>query len=185
MKISTAFTVPLPPKEAYRFLLDLDQVAPCVPGGELGIAAADGRRAARVTVRLGPMRLVYDGSLWVSEQDEEARRAVLRAKARDAGSQGSLDASMTMNVTPNETGSNVTVVTDMELTGRAARIGRGIVEEVARRLVADMAACLERRLGASRQEAAAPAPRGELSGIRLLLRAVAERLVRIRQKGER
>jgi uncharacterized protein len=181
MRISTAFTVPLPPTEAYRFLLDLDEVAPCVPGGELGTAAADGRRPARVTVRLGPMRLVYDGSLWVSEQDEEARRAVLRAKARDVGSQGSLDASMTMNVT----GSNVTVVTEMELTGRAARIGRGIVEEVARRLVADMAACLERRLVDSRQEAAAPAPRVELSGIRLLLRAIAERLVRIRRKGER
>src|SRR5438093_389847 len=83
MEISTTFTILLPADEAYRFLLDLQQVAPCVPGGELGPAAADGTYPANVTVRLGPMRLGYSGSLWISEQDDSSRRAVLRAKATD------------------------------------------------------------------------------------------------------
>src|SRR2546426_11175879 len=146
MEISTTFTILLPADEAYRFLLDLQQVAPCVPGGELGPAAADGTYPANVTVRLGPMRLVYSGSLWISEQDDSGRRAVLRAKARETGAQGSLEASMTMQVTPNGEGSRVDVLTELALAGRAAKMGRGLVDEVARRLVSDMASCLEQRL---------------------------------------
>lgn len=187
MKIDTNFTVPLPPEQAYRFLLDLDQIAPCVPGGELGPAADDGSRPAKVTVRLGPMRLVYDGTLWVSEQDEARRRAVLRAQAEEAGAQGSLKASMTMHVTPNGDGSNVAVATELQLAGRAARIGRGIVDEVARRLVAEMASCLEQRLEQQRSSADAPPPAaaGHISAVGLLLHAITDRLARIRRKGER
>ena len=98
MEIATTFTILLPADEAYRFLLDLEQVAPCVPGAELGPAAPDGTYPANVTVRLGPMRLGYSGSLWISEQDDSGRRAVLRARAHETGAQGSLEASMTMNV---------------------------------------------------------------------------------------
>jgi len=186
MEISTTFTILLPADEAYRFLLDLQQVAPCVPGGELGPAAADGTYPANVTVRLGPMRLGYSGSLWISEQDDSSRRAVLRAKAAETGAQGSLEASMTMNVAPNGEGSRIDVLTELVLAGRAAKLGRGIVDDVARRLVAEMAACLEQRLGnrkAGRQAQSAAAP--QISGIKLLLRVVAERLGRIGRKGDR
>ncbi len=185
MKISTDFTIALPPQEAYRFLLDVEQVAPCVPGGELGSAAADGSYPAKVTVRLGPMRLRYDGSLWISEQDDASRRAVLRAKARETGAHGSLEASMTMHVTPNGEGSRVDVLTELALAGRAARMGRGIVDEVVRRLVSDMASCLEQRLGDQGDGLELPAAVPQISGIKLLLRAVAERLGRIGRKGER
>jgi carbon monoxide dehydrogenase subunit G len=186
MKISSDFTIPLPPDEAYRFLLDLEQVAPCVPGGELGAAAADGSYPAKVTVRLGPMRLAYDGSLWISERDDADRRAVLRAKARETAAQGSLEASMTMRVSPNGQGSRVEVLTELALAGRAARMGGGIVEEVARRVVSDLSSCLEQRLAdqSSRGERS-PAAAPELSGVRLLLRAVVERLGRLGRKGER
>jgi carbon monoxide dehydrogenase subunit G len=185
MKIETDFTVPLPPEQAYRFLLDLDEVAPCVPGGELGPSGEDGSRRAKVTVRLGPMRLVYDGTLWVAEEDEVERRAVLRARAAETGAQGSLNAAMTMHVTPNGEGSNVAVVTELQLSGRAARIGRGIVDDVARRLVAEMASCLERRLDQQRGADAPGRPASShISVAKLLLRAVADRLARIRRKGE-
>ena len=186
MEISSTFTIPLPASEAYRLLLDLEQVAPCVPGSELGPAAADGTYPANVTVRLGPMRLVYSGSLWISEQDDSGRRAVLRAKARETGAQGSLEASMTMQVTPNGEGSRVDVLTELALAGRAAKLGRGIVHDVARRLVAEMAACLEQRLGdqgKGREAQAAAAP--QISGIKLFLRVVTERLGRIGRKGDR
>jgi carbon monoxide dehydrogenase subunit G len=186
MEISTTFTILLPAEEAYRFLLDLQQVAPCVPGGDLGPAAADGTYPANVTVRLGPMRLGYSGSLWIAEQDDSSRRAVLRAKATETGAQGSLEASMTMNVTPNAEGSRIDVLTELVLAGRAAKLGRGIVDDVARRLVGEMAACLEQRLGnreAGRE--AQPAATPQISGIKLLLRVVAERLGRIGRKGDR
>ena len=186
MEISTTFSILLPADQAYRLLLDLEQVAPCVPGGELGPAAADGTYPANVTVRLGPMRLGYSGSLWVSEQDDSSRRAVLRAKATETGAQGSLEAAMTMKVTPNGEGSRVDVHTELSLAGRAAKLGRGIVDDVARRLVAEMAACLEQRLGdqgSGREAQAAAAP--QISGIKLLLHVVAERLGRIGRKGDR
>ena len=186
MEIATTFTILLPADEAYRFLLDLEQVAPCVPGAELGPAAADGTYPATVTVRLGPMRLGYSGSLWISEQDDSGRRAVLRAKAHETGAQGSLEASITMNVTPDGEGSRVDVLTELALAGRAARLGRGIVDDVARRLVAEMAACLEQRLGDEGRGQEAPAATApQISGIELLLRVVAERLARIGRKGDR
>src|SRR2546428_13923113 len=91
MEISTTFTILLPADEAYRFLLDLEQVAPCVPGGELGPAAADGTYPANVTVRLGPMRLGYSGLLWISEQDDSNRRAGLPAEADQTGAPGAVE----------------------------------------------------------------------------------------------
>src|SRR3989449_10325269 len=177
MEIATTFTILLPADEAYRFLLDLEQVAPCVPGGELGPAAADGTYPANVTVRLGPMRLGYSGSLWISEQDDSGRRAVLRAKARETGAQGSLEASMTMQVTPNGEGSRVDVLTELALAGRAAKLGRGIVHDGARRLVAEMAACLEQPLGGQGESPGAQvAAAARISGVKLLLHVGAEEL---------
>jgi len=132
------------------------------------------------------MRLGYSGSLWISEQEDSSRRAVLRAKAHETGTQGSLEASMTMQVTPNGEGSRVDVLTELALAGRAAKLGRGIVDDVARRLVAEMAACLEQRLGDERSEPEAQAAAGpQISGIKLLLRVVAVRLGRIGRKGDR
>jgi uncharacterized protein len=189
MEIPTTFTIGLPPNEAYRFLLDLERVAPCVPGAELGAAAADGSYAAKVTVRLGPMRLTYAGSLWISERDDARARAVLRAKARETGAQGSLEASMSMQVEPDGEGSRVDVLTELALAGRAARMGRGIIENVARRLVSEMATCLEERLGEQvhhPQGSAPPTPPArQISGIKLILGAVVGRLRRIGRKGER
>jgi hypothetical protein len=91
-----------------------------------------------------------------------------------------------MHVTPNGEGSRIDVLTELALAGRAAKLGRGIVDDVARRLVAEMAACLEQRLGdrgAGQEAQAEAAP--QISGIKLLLRVVAERLGRIGRKGER
>ena len=92
---------------------------------------------------------------------------------------------MTMHVTPNGEGSRVDVLTELALAGRAARLGRGIVDDVARRLVAEMAACLEQRLGDEGRGAAQAVAAPQISGIKLLLRVVAERLGRIGWKGDR
>ena len=193
MLIETSFAISSAPERAYTFLLDVERVAPCVPGGELGTQNEDGSYPATVTVKLGPMRMVYTGTLRIAEHDDAARRAVLSAKAREAGGHGAVDATMTMNVLPDGAGSHVEVVTDLSLTGRAARMGRGIVEDVARRLVADMASCLERKLddehaGTSGEHeheparaAASPRP---VSGFTLLVRAFVGRLRRITAKGE-
>jgi len=158
MRIETGFPIDRPPEEAYTLLLDLERVAPCFPGAELGGEADGDARAVTVTVRLGPMRLVYDGTVRIAERDDAGRRAVLQGDARDRRGAGTARASIAMSVAPNGSGSVVDAVADLELGGRAAQLGQGIVQDVSRRLVGDMAACLAERLGPS--EAAGGRPNG-------------------------
>jgi carbon monoxide dehydrogenase subunit G len=189
MEIASSFVLPSPPDEAYRALLDIERVAPCVPGGELGPRGSDGAYPAKMTVKLGPMRLVYTGSLRIADQEEGTRRAVLHAAARAAGGQGTVDATMTMLVTPDGTGSRVAVQTELSLTGRAAKLGRGIVDDVARRVVADMAACMERELAGSVSAASGAEPRttksANPSAVTLLARVLLGRLRNFGRKGQR
>ncbi len=147
MQITNEFALELPPDKAYRLLLDLEQVTPCLPGAELGDEKEDGARAVKVTVKLGPMRFVYDGTVRIAEADDVAQRAVLVGEAREARGQGSAQATIAMTVSAADGGSRVEAVADVELTGRAAQMGRGVVEDVAKRMIADMATCLESRFG--------------------------------------
>ena len=163
MEIDSDFVLPLEPGAAYTLLLDLDRVAPCMPGATLGEERDDGSRELSVTVRLGPMKFNYGGTVQVAERDDTARRAVLVGTAQEKRGQGSAKATITMTVGPDGDGasSRVASVAVFELTGRAAQTGRGIVEDVARRMIADMAACLaaksaEEAPGASSVPSGAP-----------------------------
>lgn len=190
MRIETDFTISRPPAETYARLLELELVAPCFPGAELGGELADGAREVRVTVRLGPMKLAYDGEVRIAERDEAALRAVLAGSAREARGAGSASATITMRVAPDGAGSKVLAEADIDLTGRAAQMGKGIIEDVARRLVGDMAACLEATFaqapaadagdapanGAAPAPAPHPAPAAPMDGGRLLAGMVKDRL---------
>jgi carbon monoxide dehydrogenase subunit G len=178
------FTLPARPDEAYAFLLDLERVAPCIPGGEIGPGSPDGSHPATITVKLGPIRLRFEGTVRIAEREDPARRAVLASEAREARGQGSARVRMTMSVSNggDGAGSNVEVLTDMQLSGRAAQMGAGVVEEVAGRLVADLAGCLESRFparGAKAGEEARPPAREPLSAPGLLFSALWSRLRRL------
>lgn len=152
MQIRNEFSIPLPPAQAYAILLDLEQVTDCLPGAELGAERADGSRAVKVTVKLGPMRFVYDGAIRGSERDDAARRAVLVGQARETRGQGTAQATITMSVSGKNASSRVESVAEVELTGRAAQMGRGVVEDVAKKMIADMVRCLEERFAKPRAE---------------------------------
>ncbi len=175
MKIETEFSVAAPPQKAFEFLLDLERVAPCIPGGELGAPDGDGVYPANVTVKLGPMRLVYDGTIRIAEQDDATRTARLSARARESRGSGTAQATMTMTISPDGSGSRVGVTTELELTGRAAQLGRGVVEDVATRLVGEMASCLAERIPSASEATATAAPK-PLSAPALLLQIVRGRL---------
>jgi carbon monoxide dehydrogenase subunit G len=164
MEIPSEFELDLPPDEAYALLLDLEQVAPCMPGATLGGEREDGARQLDVTVRLGPMKFVYGGTVKIAERDDDARRAVLEGAAQESRGQGSASARITMTVSPTDAGgSRVDSVAVLDLTGRAAQTGRGIVEDVSRRMVGQMAACLAAKT-ASATAAPAPAADGAPAG---------------------
>ncbi|HET9739860.1 MAG TPA: SRPBCC family protein [Solirubrobacteraceae bacterium] len=152
MKLENEFTVPAPVDRAWEVLLDLERVAPCLPG-----AAIDGREGdahtGTMTVKIGPITARYKGTVRIEEADEAARRAVMRAQARDARGQGTAAATITSTMEAVGDGTRVRVETDMRITGPAAQFGRGVMQDVSAKLMGRFAECLAGLMG----EAEAPA----------------------------
>ena len=88
MRLTDEFTISTPPDAAFASLLDLELVAPCVPGAELGAVAEDGSYPGTVSVRLGPMKFVYKGKLRIAAQDPVTRTAVIEGSIRRIGRRG-------------------------------------------------------------------------------------------------
>ena len=148
MRLVDEFTIGTPPDRAYELLLDLRRVAPCVPGAEIGEPDAEGFHPGRVSVKVGPMKFVYDGRVRIVERDPTARTAVIAGEGRASGGADTAKVTMTMQVVPDGTGSRVRMTTDLEIKGRAAQMGQGVIGDVGRRLVKEAAACIEVRLAA-------------------------------------
>ena len=153
MKLENEFTVPAPVDRAWKVLLDLEKVAPCLPG-----AAIDGREGdahtGTITVKIGPITARYKGTVRIEEADEQARRAVMRAQARDARGQGTAAATITSTMEAVDDGTRVHVETDMRITGPAAQFGRGVMQDVSAKMMGRFAECLAGLMG----EEEAPAP---------------------------
>lgn len=163
MRLTDEFTIPVPPDRAYELLLDLTNVAPCVPGGELDAPDAEGVYPGRVTVKLGPMRFTYSGTLRVSERDPAARRAVIEGAGQASGGSERARVTSVMEVSAAGDGSRVRMTTDLEIRGRAAQMGAGIIGAVSRHMVRQAAECLASRLDAlaGEGEAGRPGPGAE------------------------
>jgi carbon monoxide dehydrogenase subunit G len=147
MKINNQFTVSVPIQQAWDVMLDLKQIAPCLPGAAIQDEKGDGEYDGTMKVKIGPITANYKGTVKVEEADEANHRAVLQATGRDARGQGT--ASATIVSTLQEEGSDstkVNVETDMKLTGRAAQFGRGIAQDVATKMLTQFAECLEREI---------------------------------------
>ena len=168
MKLENEFTVPAPVDRAWEVLLDLERVAPCLPG-----AAIEGREGdahtGTMTVKIGPITARYTGTVKIEEADEQARRAVMRAQARDARGQGTAAATITSTMEEAEDGTRVRVETDMRITGPAAQFGRGVMQDVSAKMMRRFAECLAGLMGEGEAPAAeepaataeAPAPAAE------------------------
>ena len=149
MRFTDEFTISLAPDRAYERLLDLEAVAPCVPGGEIDPPDADGVYPGRVTVKLGPMRFTYAGTVRIVERDAAAWRAVIEGAGQASGGAERAKVTSVMEVLPEGEGSRVRMTTDLEIRGRAAQMGAGIIGAVSRHMVKQAADCLEARLAAT------------------------------------
>lgn len=157
MKLENEFTVDAPVDEAWSVLLDLERVTPCLPGASLTEQEGDEYRG-KMTIRLGPVKQEYNGTVSIEEADETSHRAVLRASGKDARGQGTASATITSSLSEENGSTRVRVETDMQLTGRAAQFGRGVQQDVARKLLDEFAGCLEREiLGQNVREEPEPA----------------------------
>lgn len=142
MEISSDFTVPATPDEAFRWLLDLENVAPCMPGATL--TGHDGDRyEGELSLRVGPIVASYTGELHIVEVDEAARRAVLQASGRERRGQGSASARVHASVSEAPSGSRVEVLTELDIRGKAAQFGRGVLADVSNQIVQQFASNIE------------------------------------------
>ncbi|GAA3832465.1 SRPBCC family protein [Streptomyces chiangmaiensis] len=146
MELHHEFTVPVPVEDAWRTLLDIERVAPCMPGAT--VEEYDGKTVTgSVKVKVGPVTVTYRGTAVFEEQDESAHRMVLLANGRETRGQGTARATVTGTLEPRDDGgTTVSVRTELTVTGRPAQFGRGVLAEVGDKLVGQFADCLARRL---------------------------------------
>lgn len=143
MQLTHHFTVPVPVEVAWAALNDLERVAGCFPGAAM--TSFDGERfEGSCKVKLGPISMSYKGTGLFVERDEQARRAVIEAKGKDSRGNGAASVVVTANLAPTaDDGAAVEVLTDLNITGRAAQFGRPVLQEVSDKILAEFAARLE------------------------------------------
>lgn len=149
MKLQQSFEVRAPVERVWETLIDIERVAPCLPGAEITEAGDDGAYRGDFTVKLGPTTASYRGELHMEETDASAHRAVMRASGRDKRGQGSAKATIVSELEAAGEVTRVEVETDFTITGRLARFGRGgMIQDISNRLLKDFAECLQQRIEA-------------------------------------
>jgi carbon monoxide dehydrogenase subunit G len=158
MKFENSFDVPLPPADAWKVLMDIERIAPCMPGAELTAKVDDRTYKGKVGVKLGPVALSFAGTAAFEEIDDTAHRARIKASGADQKGRGGANAVATFRVEPSASGSRVVVDTDLNLSGSVAQYGRGagMIQEVAAQLIRQFSATLREQIAAER-----PAPAAE------------------------
>ena len=149
MKLENEFTVPAPLEQAWAVLLDVERVAPCLPGASVEPAGEEGEYAGTMTIKIGPITSRYKGTVKIERVDENARVAVMRAQAKDARGQGTASATITSSMEEVPDGTRVKVETDMRVTGPAAQFGRGVMQDVSAKLMRQFADCLASEMSAA------------------------------------
>ena len=153
MRLEQSFSVAAPVEQVWEALIDVQRIAPCLPGAEITGRDESGAYAGTFTVRLGPTTASYRGSLRMETLDAERHVATMSARGSDKRGQGGASATIVSTLSEEGGDTRVNVDTDFTITGRLARFGRGgMIEDISKRLMRDFAACLETTLGGSKVE---------------------------------
>jgi uncharacterized protein len=171
VKLEQSFEVNAPIEQVWAALIDVEKVAPCLPGAVITSHDDDGTYHGTFQVRLGPTTANYRGTIRVETADAATHTATLAAKGSDKRGQGGASATIVNSLHEVDGGTRVDAVTDFTITGRLASFGRGgMIQDVSNRLLRDFAACLQQRLTAepagamSAEEAAASAGAADAVG---------------------
>ena len=131
-----------PPERVFAYLLDVNKVAGCVPGAELSEVVDPSTFKGKVKIKVGPVTVAYNGTARIVDRDDSTHSASIEAEGRETTGPGSARATAHMSVVADGAGSTVKIVTDYNVAGRVAQFGRGVMEDVSRRLVGEMATCI-------------------------------------------
>jgi uncharacterized protein len=143
MLITNEFEVAQPVDKVWRFFDNIPDVAACLPGAELTENLGDDKYKGRVSIRMGPVRLRFDGTADITERDNSAKRIVVDAAGADERGRGQAAMKVTAQLTPAGRGTKVGVAQDLQISGAAAQYGRGMISDVSSVLMRDFAANLQ------------------------------------------
>ena len=157
MELHHTFTVPAPVDRTWETFMDLQGVGGCFPGATVTRVDGDSFDGT-CKVKLGPIALVYAGSGTFVERDDAAHHAVIEAMGKDKRGNGTAGATVTISLAPAGEGTSVDVTTDLNVTGKPAQFGRGVMQDVSDKLLGQFVACLEQRFVEPEPEAEPEAP---------------------------
>lgn len=165
MLIENEFTVATPVDDLWAYLLDVERIAPCMPGAELTETIDEQHWKGKVNVKFGPVSLSFAGTVEMTERDDAAHRAVLHAKGMEAKGKGAANATVTSWLEPAaQAQTTVKMTADIALTGAAAQLSRGLLPEISKKLTQQFADCLEATINAEQAAQAPSAAAGEGAG---------------------
>ncbi|GLW05525.1 carbon monoxide dehydrogenase subunit G [Microtetraspora sp. NBRC 13810] len=147
MRFEHEFTVPVPVEQAWPTLLDVERVGPCLPGAS--VESVEGEEVTgRMKVKVGPITVTYRGTAVFEEVDKDARTVSIRAAGKEVRGTGTTNATIRARLHPEGDATKVTVETSFNVTGRPAQFGRGVMAEVAGKLIGRFSANLSDLLSA-------------------------------------
>jgi carbon monoxide dehydrogenase subunit G len=169
MLMENEFTVAAPIDFLWTYLLDVEKIAPCMPGAELTEIVDDKNWKGKLNAKFGPVSMSFAGTVTIESRDDAAHRVVLSAKGMEQKGKGAANAKVTswLEPGPSEGVTTVKMEADITLTGAAAQLSRGLLPEISKKLTQTFADCLQESMAAeqttregvaaSASEAAAPA----------------------------
>ncbi|HEY4278261.1 MAG TPA: SRPBCC family protein [Conexibacter sp.] len=158
MRFEDGFTVTAPVEEVWSALLDVERVAPCMPGAQVLERVDDDTFRVAIRVNVGPVSMRYRGEVEVVERDDAAHRATMRVKAKESRGQGTADANVHMALTDDGHGTAAAMETEVQMSGKVAAMGQGVIAGVSARLVETFANNLAAMLEGDSAAASSPAP---------------------------
>jgi uncharacterized protein len=160
IELDNAFTVPVPPEKAWDVLLDVERIAPCMPGASVLSISDDGNEIeGQVKVKLGPLSLSYKGTAKFTDKDQANRTIAIEATGKETRGAGTASANVQATLKPADTAGStlVAIHTSLNVTGRPAQFGRSLLPEVSGKLIAQFASNLEALIAADSATTAASA----------------------------
>src|SRR6202020_487742 len=149
IELDNSFTVPVPPEQAWDVLLDVERIAPCMPGASVTSVEGD-EIEGQVKVKLGPLSLTYKGTAKFIDKDQAAHSISIEASGKETRGSGTASATVQANLTPGD-GAGQTLVsihTSLNVTGKPAQFGRSLLPEVSGKLIQQFATNLEAMINA-------------------------------------
>jgi uncharacterized protein len=135
MDFDNSFTVDAPIDEVWKAMLDLERVAPCVPGARVVGKTGDNAYKVAIKVKVGPVSMTYNGNVEIVETDDAAHKAIMSAKAKESRGQGTANATVSMQLDEQGGTTQGTIHSDVAISGRVASMGRSVMAEVSANLI--------------------------------------------------